>query len=68
MLELILGFNGHLLQRAPKFPRSFMGGGGSAGAGPVWHLSPSAARDRARLAPISLAFRHRLPAAGVAVA
>ena len=28
MLELILGFNGHLLQRAPKFPRSFMGGGG----------------------------------------
>ena len=41
MLELILGFNGHLLQRAPKFPRSFMGGGGVC-------------RCRARVAPVAI--------------
>ena len=43
-------------------------GGGSAGAGPVWLMSSSQARDRARVAPISLAFCRCMPAACVVVA
>ena len=55
-----------MLQRAPKFPRRCVEG--FAGAGPVWHLLPFVARDRARLAPLSLSFYHHMHVAGVAMA